>query len=174
MRGNDFIAHWAYAERIFAYAQPAFKFRQFLHGHLNACWTYAEYDFQKSRVTGSWDIQVSVSAKKSKNKIHACVPLKLLRWRGEYLFVFKFFLHYSSRHTIFIYTTRRVPSCCPHGFRSVEGLLWGSKPKFELGPAVQQADALLSEPPPHLSCILLSNIRANFVLVSPLALLSFW
>ncbi len=31
-------------------------------------------------------------------------------------------------------------------FRSVEGLLWGTEPRFELGPAVQQADALLSEP----------------------------
>jgi hypothetical protein len=28
----------------------------------------------------------------------------------------------------------------------VEGLLWGAEPRFELGPAVQQADALLSEP----------------------------
>ncbi len=31
-------------------------------------------------------------------------------------------------------------------FRSVEGLLWGAEPRFELGPAVQQAGALLSEP----------------------------
>jgi hypothetical protein len=45
-----------------------------------------------------------------------------------------------------IYTTRRVPSCCPHGFRSVEGLLWGAEPRFELGPALQQADDLLYEP----------------------------
>jgi hypothetical protein len=34
-----------------------------------------EYDFQKSRVTGPWDHKVSVSAKKSKNKFHACAPL---------------------------------------------------------------------------------------------------
>ncbi len=26
IRGDDFIAHWAYAERIFAYAQPAEKY----------------------------------------------------------------------------------------------------------------------------------------------------
>ncbi len=37
-------------------------------------------------------------------------------------------------------------SCFPHSFRSVEGLLSGVKPRFELGPALQQADALLSEP----------------------------
>jgi hypothetical protein len=40
-----------------------------------------------------------------------------------------------------MYTTRRVTSCCPHGFRSVEGLLWGAEPRFELWPAFQQADA---------------------------------
>ncbi len=28
----------------------------------------------------------------------------------------------------------------------MEGLLWGAEPRFELGPAGQQADALLSEP----------------------------
>ncbi len=37
-------------------------------------------------------------------------------------------------------------SCYPHCIRSVEGLLWGAEPRFELGPAVQQADALQSEP----------------------------
>jgi hypothetical protein len=35
-----------------------------------------EYDFQKSRVTGPWEYKVSVSAKKVKKKLHACVPLK--------------------------------------------------------------------------------------------------
>ncbi len=37
-------------------------------------------------------------------------------------------------------------SCFPHCFRSVDGLLWGAEPRFELGPSLQQADALLSEP----------------------------
>jgi hypothetical protein len=36
-----------------------------------------EYDFKKSRVTGSWDHKDSVSAKKVFKKIHACVPLTL-------------------------------------------------------------------------------------------------
>jgi hypothetical protein len=40
IRGNDFIAHWAYEERIFAHAQPAVKCEQFLH--VNPCWAYAE------------------------------------------------------------------------------------------------------------------------------------
>ncbi len=42
-------------------------------------------------------------------------------------------------------------SCSPHCFRSVEGHLWGAEPRFELGPAVQQADSLLSEPR-HTQC----------------------
>jgi hypothetical protein len=37
----------------------------------------SKYDFQKSRVTGPWDQKVSVSTKKSTNKFHACVPLKV-------------------------------------------------------------------------------------------------
>jgi hypothetical protein len=39
-----------------------------------------EYDFQESRVTGSWDHKDSVSAKKVFKKIHACVPLS----EGQY------------------------------------------------------------------------------------------
>jgi hypothetical protein len=39
----------------------------------------AEYDFQKSRVTGPWDHKVSVSAKKVKKKFHACVPLNVFK-----------------------------------------------------------------------------------------------
>jgi hypothetical protein len=35
-----------------------------------------KYDFQKSRVPGSWDHKDSVSAKKSKKKIHVWIPLK--------------------------------------------------------------------------------------------------
>jgi hypothetical protein len=35
----------------------------------------ADFDFQKSLVTGPWDQNESVSAKKSKNKFHACVPV---------------------------------------------------------------------------------------------------
>jgi hypothetical protein len=65
-------------------------------------------------------------------------------WHAATLFYL--FLHKSSRHTMFIYPTPRIPSCCPHGYRSVEGLLWGAEPRLELGPALQQADALLYEP----------------------------
>jgi hypothetical protein len=38
-----------------------------------------EYHFQKSCVTGPWDHKVSVSAKKSKKKFHACVPLNYFK-----------------------------------------------------------------------------------------------
>ncbi len=58
--GTDFIACWACAEMLLKV--------EYL-GRI-------EYDFQKSRVTGPWDHKVSVSAKKSKKKFHACVPLK--------------------------------------------------------------------------------------------------
>jgi hypothetical protein len=53
-----------------------------------------------------------------------------------------------SEHTynIYIYNSSRTASCCLHRFRSVEGLLWGAEPRFELGPALQQADALLFVP----------------------------
>ncbi len=36
-----------------------------------------------------------------------------------------------------------------HCIRSEEGLLWGAESRFELGPAVQQADVLQSEPHTH-------------------------
>ncbi len=39
IRGTDFIAHWAYEERISTHAQPAVKCEQFLHVQ---CWAYAE------------------------------------------------------------------------------------------------------------------------------------
>ena len=51
IRGNDFIAHWAYEERISAHAQPAVKWEQFLHvqsmlsirgTNFIACWAYVE------------------------------------------------------------------------------------------------------------------------------------
>ena len=40
IRGNDFIAHWAYEERISAHAQPAVKCELFYM--YNLCWAYGE------------------------------------------------------------------------------------------------------------------------------------
>jgi hypothetical protein len=57
-----------------------------------------------------------------------------------------FYINRVDIQCLYIYTTRRVPYCCPRGFRSVEGLLWGAESRFELWPALQQADALLYEP----------------------------
>ncbi len=51
IRRNDFIAHWAYEERIFAYAQPAVKCEQFLH--VNPCWAYAERILSHTEHTGN-------------------------------------------------------------------------------------------------------------------------
>jgi hypothetical protein len=40
----------------------------------------------------------------------------------------------------YIYYSSSIP-CGPHAFRSVEGLLWGAEPRFELWPALLKADA---------------------------------
>jgi hypothetical protein len=67
-------------------------------------------------------------------------------WHAVTLFIY----FYINRAYIqyFIYTTRREPllisSLLP--LSTVEGLLWGAEQRFELGPAIQQADALLCEP----------------------------
>jgi hypothetical protein len=60
-----------------------------------------------------------------------------------FLFIFKLFEH--SYNNYVCYYSSSAP-WFPHGFSSVEGLLWGAEPRFELGPALHQADALLSEP----------------------------
>ena len=68
IRGNDFIAPWAYEEMILSHPE-----------HTRKCLkveylVQVEYDFQKSRVTGPWDHKDS-AAKKYLKKFHACVPL---------------------------------------------------------------------------------------------------
>ncbi len=57
-----------------------------------------------------------------------------------------FYVNRAYIQYLYIYTTRWVPSCCPHGFRSVEGDSTEEVPSFELGSALLQADALPSEP----------------------------
>ncbi len=52
IRRNDFIAHWAYAEWIFAYAQPAEFILQFLHVQL--CWAYEEMILSHPEHTRKW------------------------------------------------------------------------------------------------------------------------
>jgi hypothetical protein len=77
IRGNDFIAPWAYKE----WFKPWMSIRG---NDFIAPWTYAEieyvgrfeYDFQKSRVTSPWDQKVSVSVKKSFNKISCLCTIK--------------------------------------------------------------------------------------------------
>ncbi len=70
--GTNFIAYWTFAELISSHAEHARKCLKVEYlGRI-------EYDFQKSCVTGPWNYMISVSAKKSKKKIHACVPLKYM------------------------------------------------------------------------------------------------
>ena len=58
-----------------------------------------------------------------------------------------FYLFYSEHtYNIYICNSMRTAASCLHRFRSVEGLLWGAEPRFELRPALQQADALLFAP----------------------------
>ncbi len=101
IRGNDFIACWAYAEPISLHAEHTmnefYRTLSIRGTNFIACWAYwepisshaeharkclkVEYlsriedDFQKSRVTGPWDHKVRFLQKKSKQKFHACVPL---------------------------------------------------------------------------------------------------
>jgi hypothetical protein len=57
--------------------------------------------------------------------------------------VFLFINFTLIEHTVHLYIVLvEYHSCCPHGFRSVESLLGGAEPRFELGPALQQAAAL--------------------------------
>ncbi len=62
IRGNDFIACWAYEERISAHAQPAVKCEQFLHvqsmlsirgTNFIAHWAYAELVLSHAEHTGT-------------------------------------------------------------------------------------------------------------------------
>jgi hypothetical protein len=70
IRGTNFIACWAYVEPISSHAEHARKCLKVEY------LVRIEYDFQKSCVTGPWNHMVSVSAKNSKQKFHACVPFK--------------------------------------------------------------------------------------------------
>jgi len=69
IRGTHFIAGWAYEEMISSQAEHTWKCSKV--EYLGR----TEYNFYKSLVTGPWDHKVLVSAKKSTNKFHACVPL---------------------------------------------------------------------------------------------------
>jgi hypothetical protein len=67
IRGTNFIAGRAYAERISSLAEHEEMFKSL--GQI-------EHDFQKSRVTGPWNHKVSVSAKKVKKKISCLCTFK--------------------------------------------------------------------------------------------------
>ncbi len=51
IRGTNFIACWAYEERISAYGQPAVKFEHFYA--YNLCWAYAERILSHTEHTGN-------------------------------------------------------------------------------------------------------------------------
>jgi hypothetical protein len=69
--------------------------------------------------------------------------LKKLKFGGILpLFLFIYFTLIGHTYRNFVYcATRREQSWSPDCIRSVEDLLWGAEPKFELGPGLQQADS---------------------------------
>jgi hypothetical protein len=134
IRGNDFIAHWVYAERIIAYAQQAFKFRQFLHGHPNVCWVIAdriaslaahisahqptrkwlkfhlgriENDFQKSRVTAPWDQRIRFLQKSRKNFRLVYLSICILDYTW-FLFSSANLVDPTRTYTVHVYTVLYV------------------------------------------------------------------
>ncbi len=105
IRGNDFIAHWAYEERISSHTESTPKeFSRMLNQwqNINSFYSYVyihaeharkrfhqveylgriEYDLHKTRVTGPWDHKVSVSAKKVKKNPWLCTFKGNWLWSG--------------------------------------------------------------------------------------------
>jgi hypothetical protein len=73
-----------------------------------------EYDFQKFCVTGPWDHKVSVSAKKSKQFFHACVPLNII---NKIMLPFFLLCHHNACTRICMYRKmygrrRFIPTWC--------------------------------------------------------------
>ncbi len=96
--------------------------------------------------------------KKKRNKDSCCYLFLAIIpfFKGLVACCHSFYYFTLIKHTYIILLILFVEyhSWSPHCFRSVEGLLWGAEQGFELGPAIQQADALLSEPRRTLIIIL--------------------
>jgi hypothetical protein len=71
-------------------------------------------------------------------------------WHAATLLIYFFYINRAVIQYLYILLIEN-PSWYPHCIRSVEGLLWGAEPRFKLGPAVQQANALQSQPHRTLS-----------------------
>ncbi len=58
IRGNDFIAHWAYAELIFAYAQPAekcfYSFYMYIYAEHTGKWFYRTLSIRGNDLNDGW------------------------------------------------------------------------------------------------------------------------
>jgi hypothetical protein len=55
-------------------------------------------------------------------------------------------IHIFFVNLVSVFWVKYSSPSCLHRFRSVESLLWGAEPIFELGLALQLADALLFVP----------------------------
>ncbi len=77
VRGNDFIAPWAYEEMILSHPEHTRKCLKVDYlGRI-------EYDYQKTHVTGPWNHKDSVSAKTVFKKISFLCTFKNITLRGE-------------------------------------------------------------------------------------------
>jgi hypothetical protein len=90
--------------------------------------------------------QLDLIHKKMFKHILSMLSTRWKRFCGKLPLFFIYFTLSEHTYNIYIYNSSRTASCCLHRFRSVEGLLWGAEPRYELGPALQQADALLFVP----------------------------
>ncbi len=81
-----------------------------------------------------------------------------------------YFLFTLIEQTYNAYTTRGVPSCCPHGFRSVEGLLWGASRDSNSGlPYSKPTRYCLSHAAPTIFTVLrlYSTVYTSYVQACP-------
>jgi hypothetical protein len=76
------------------------------------------------------------------HEIKLCPPVG----RRELTFFNFIFTLIEQTYNILYILLVEYRSWCPHCFPLGRGPLWGAEPRFELGPAVQQADVLQSEP----------------------------
>ncbi len=91
-----------------------------------------------------WSMSVRTARKNTSTISKKACLMSKIWWHAATLFIY-FYINRADIQYFYILLGENH-SCYLHCFRSVEGLLWGAEPRFELGPAVQQADALLSEP----------------------------
>ncbi len=79
MRGNDFIAHWAYAERIFAYAQRVEKcFYMYIYAKNTGKWFYRTLSIRGNDLNAGWAYAEMISS--LTEHMLKCLKVQYLGW----------------------------------------------------------------------------------------------